>query len=56
MNIKVLAALILTLLGAASCATLRPAPAPYAPYVPYMGDNYQLILIAGGSDGRDSST
>jgi hypothetical protein len=43
MNIKVLAALILTLLCAASCATLRTAPAPY---VPYMGDNYQLILIA----------
>lgn len=41
MNIKVLAALILTLLCACSCATLRPAPS-----APYMGDNYQLILIA----------
>lgn len=53
MSAKTLAALILTLLCAAACTTLRTAPAPAAPY---MGDNYQLILIAGGSDGRDSST
>ena len=53
MNIKVLAALILALLCAASCATLRHAPAPSAPY---MGDNYQLILIAACGHERDSST
>lgn len=53
MNIKALAALIL-ILSCASCATLRPAPS--APPAPYMGDNYQLILIAACGHERDSST
>ena len=53
MSAKTLAALILALLCAAACTTLRTAPAPY---VPYMGDNYQLILIAACGHERDSST
>lgn len=56
MSAKTLAALILTLLCAAACTTLRTAPLAPAPSAPYMGDNYQLILIATCGHERDSST